>query len=117
MTNYTNPIIGTIFNRGGCSRSDSIRITFSYTGMEDVQRPECRVFPNPVRDVIYIELSNNNTQSSTLELFDSNGRLVLRDLFYGNKTVIPLDKYHFSGFYMLHIFNEQFDTHKKIIIQ
>jgi hypothetical protein len=117
MTNFSNPVSGTIFNRGGCSRSDSIRVTFTYTGMEEMQKPECKVFPNPARDIIHIELKNNRAQSSRIELFDANGRMLISKTFYGNKTIIPLDKSRTSGFYMLHIFNEQFSSHQKIIVQ
>lgn len=54
------------------------------TGIEDIPKEELVVYPNPSNDYIRIE-TNDNSQPTFIELYDSQGRMVI-------KEEIPQDK-------------------------
>ncbi|MGB1031996.1 MAG: T9SS type A sorting domain-containing protein [Flavobacteriales bacterium] len=71
--------------------------------VEEGQELDVLVYPNPVKDVLNIELSNNGLYS--LELFDSQGRLVYSQRALLSRCEIKMDQFS-RGTYVLRVSNE-----------
>lgn len=75
---YTPSVNGSyacIITEGSCSDTSSCR-TINSTGIEKQERMKLTIYPNPVRDVLYIDMEN--AQFIQLEILDASGRLVKR---------------------------------------
>lgn len=60
----------------GCSSSDSKSITVNLcTGIEELKAAEVQIYPNPVKDILYI--NTNNTDLKNVEVYDLVGKKVI----------------------------------------
>lgn len=59
-----------------CSSSDSKSITVNLcTGIEELKTVDVQIYPNPVKDILYI--NSNNTNLKTVEVYDLVGKKVI----------------------------------------
>lgn len=77
---------------------------YVYSGIEDIDSdfPDCKVFPNPVDDILTILVGKSSKLLLTYQLFDSNGKLLKKNELLHNETEIPLKKLA-TGTYFLKI--------------
>ncbi|MES2133242.1 MAG: T9SS type A sorting domain-containing protein [Bacteroidota bacterium] len=59
-----------------CSSSDAKSITVNLcTGIEELKAAEVQIYPNPVKDILYI--NSNNTNLKTVEVYDLVGKKII----------------------------------------
>ena len=78
------------------------------------------IYPNPVFDKFNVAINNNEHHIYTLNLFDINGRLVMKKLTNDNENnVVVFDVRSItSGVYVLNVLrDDKIQTNKKIIIE
>ncbi|MDA3866390.1 MAG: T9SS type A sorting domain-containing protein [Salinivirgaceae bacterium] len=74
---------------------------------------ESIVYPNPARDMLHIELPQNQSESIEIAIYDALGRQVLKEPLQNNSVNIQnID----NGIYILHICVEHKTETRKIII-
>jgi len=74
------------------------------------------LFPNPVSDVLAVDLSNNLYWPARLEMFDATGNSIWKKSDVSKITYLPVSSYP-SGLYFLRIETAEGMTTKKFIIQ
>ena len=76
-------------------------VEFNTLGLDDFLSSDIRVFPNPVKTNLNVEIANN-TKSVTLDLFDVTGKLVLQKRY--TKEVISIEMKNLTrGIYFLKV--------------
>lgn len=70
---------------------------------------ELLAYPNPVTSLLYLEVRNANFEAMHYQLFDMNGRLLLKGRITGASTTIQMEKYPMD-LYLLKVF----DHHKEV---
>jgi len=79
----------TVSDSNGCSTTDAIDVQFSSAaclGLEYSNPGVLRMYPNPLRDILYIEYN----ETLFLEIFDSGGRCVFRNNVYQQTSLAHL---------------------------
>ncbi len=104
-----------------CVFEDSIALEFDIMiDTDDLTLNEIKVFPNPTKDNLVIEIEETSNISGTIiiEIYDSLGRLIQTDAIskYENKlkAVISLKDYA-SGSYFAKCYNNGFEKYFKVI--
>ncbi|HLP32333.1 MAG TPA: T9SS type A sorting domain-containing protein [Bacteroidia bacterium] len=69
-------------------------------GINDLAANETKVYPNPVKDVLHIEI--NNDEQKVLSMFDLSGKKVEETMFSENKLDVNVADYK-RGFYFYEI--------------
>jgi len=83
-----------------------------------LNKTEIVVFPNPASDKISLQSAVFRQQSTTVALFDSNGRKLLeKQIMQGNEEVTLDVSGLKSGVYICTLKTERGNTTKKLIIQ
>lgn len=117
------PIAGTvtdgnkIFNQGFQQSDLTIRVATQEVPQEQVS---AKVFPNPAKDEMVVELDNVTTENVTLRLYNVSGQLLLSQKTEVKQgQPIRLDVNFFSnGLYLLRITqNGKRDFTKQVVIQ
>lgn len=87
----------------------------TYVGQEEpnVEKPGVRVYPNPVRDNVYLLSQNNITE---VHVFNNIGQLVASEKFDGKKVNMNLDHLK-TGVYMLEVMTSTGKESTKLIIE
>jgi Secretion system C-terminal sorting domain len=103
-----------VTNIFGCSSSSLDKNHFS-TGITDATNySNIKVYPNPVEDILNIELID--FQNASIKLFDLFGNIITTKIINSKKTQIPTCNFA-NGFYNLEIMNDGKKFNSKIIIQ
>jgi len=110
-----NPTQGKVYYR---LKMIDIDGSFSYSNTIAL-RLDCNknlvfVYPNPVSDVLNVNVTNSNENSTTANLFDSDGRLVFAKKLISGTNLIDMKKFP-SGLYLLELNNNGEKQHFKII--
>ena len=71
-----------------------------------------KIYPNPITDVVYIELDNN--QSAQFNLINSMGQVIKKGTLDASANIIDLKKFN-SGIYILNIQNDKSQKTFKLI--
>ena len=75
------------------------------------------VFPNPAKEVIYLEFKNEIATTAQLEIFDIQGRLVQKQ-YIANQLVVAISISDFeNGLYFLKLRTEDGVLTKKVVVQ
>ena len=90
----------------GCDSilSDEVLIDFSASTMDNPLDSWCSIYPNPAKDYLYIKESGEMSETLTMQLYDSMGRVLLRREFR-EKLVLRLEKFS-EGIYFVRIEDE-----------
>lgn len=114
--NYTAGADGvytvTAITADGLCESNSDGITVQGTGIADVADAGISIYPNPVKDMLFVDLQD----AATVNLFDLSGRKVLEvaDLTVG---VNPIDVSAINaGVYMIKVDTEQGSFQSRIVL-
>lgn len=100
----------TVNDSNGCSSSDAVNIQFSPSaclGLENSSTEALRIYPNPVRDHLYIDAE----EQVSLEIYSSSGQLVFRGTVYKKADLSQLT----PGLYIARAETEQGVHYTKII--
>ena len=116
-----NEYIVTLIAFNECG-SDTIYETIQVSAIKKFDGNEyIKVFPNPAKDIIYIQFTNLNEQKITLEIFNLNGQKILqRDQRYiDNDQIIDINlSSQPEGIYFLKIqLEDRIYTHKLVLIR
>ncbi len=72
----------TVTDQDGCTSGSSNVITITLTGVEITNGLELTVYPNPVKDKIYISGLTNEIEQITVQIYDINGsQLYLKKIY------------------------------------
>lgn len=72
-----------------------------------------KLYPNPSKGNVHLELLNKNVTSFIYKVYDLRGRLIINQRVKGNQTMLTLSK----GFYLIHIKTQEQWTTRKLIIR
>ena len=98
-------------NSGGCSTYDTVTITISNCLGVDKQDKSVQVYPNPVKDQLFIKLD----EDMQFQIFDASGRLIMEQyLVKGKKHVYDWAEFA-TGTYTLVFRNEKKVVSRKIV--
>jgi hypothetical protein len=88
-------------NASGCDSTITLNLTLSFTGINESEDVSTfRIFPNPTRDVVFIEFAAERTD--VYILMDASGRKVQMGTLNGKTTSISLKDLS-TGTYMLQV--------------
>lgn len=86
------------------------------TGISQVKNNiEMSVYPNPAKDMLYIQ-TPNNTNTFNLSVFDLQGKELVRKNIKGNLNTIDLQSFS-KGVYMLQLYNTEILKTVKFVIE
>lgn len=101
-----------------------IKMDFSFNdnsqcsvGLENSERAEIKVFPNPSQGIIQVELSGELSEDLKVEIYSMNGQMVHEQKII-NQSIFQLDVDDLpNGIYTLNFLNERIRITEKLIIQ
>ncbi len=111
-----------VADEGGCySFSDTIRIPFGITGIEDIDPFEdVKIYPNPTTGMFTIEMNNNVYGELVIDIFSQNGSKVLNIKFQKTteyfQSQIDLSGQP-NGMYLINLAFDKFKTTRKILVE
>ncbi len=101
---WQNVITGRLLLGGICSSADTIIVRIGTVGISGAKSSDINIYPNPVNDVLSIEL-DKESKDVKLKLYDISSKLIFDEVFSGREyklkglSVLP------SGNYILKIIN------------
>ena len=72
------------------------------------------VYPNPVTDVLNINITTSQDETTTGKLFDSNGRLIYSHTLVSGTNTVNMGRFP-GGIYLLQLISNKQVQHIKII--
>lgn len=121
LTFTTSSISLEYTSQNGCVSSDTISVEFidcdtTMVSVNNNASLEFSVFPNPVKDYLYISNLENDNQQYNYQIFDSLGRVLIDEKL--SKTNVKIDIQEFNrGIYFLQIEkNKKIENHKILIL-
>ncbi len=102
----------------GVIKTDSLLISIQYVGIDEYINEDIKVYPNPVKDKLLINLGYVNVKVERIQLFNSTGLLMYS--LEGNQLqseTIEITVFDYNqGVYFLNIFTEIGVIRRKIMI-
>ena len=83
------------------------------TGIEELIKIECSVYPNPTIDELTLRISDSNYENLNFNLFDSSGKLLTRKNIESTVTKIRMNDLS-SGIYFLKLEQKQINSSKEL---
>lgn len=79
---------------------------------------DIKVYPNPAKEMLHIELPNGNSSSYQIGLYDMLGKLIYQKQASEAKTSIALNNLSLShGVYVLRLNSSEFSLSQKVIVE
>lgn len=104
-------------NEGQDYQDESNNFTIqSTTSVPTIPESYLQLYPNPVSEMLTVNLSNNTYWPANLKLLNATGYAVLKITGIDKLTLVPVGSY-LPGLYMLQIETPQGISTRKIIIQ
>ena len=85
-------------NAAGCDSTITLNLTVNYTGINEIKNFEISIYPNPSRDIIFI--NSEIELFSFYELIDNQGRIVLSNALKGYQTSVNLEAIAPGNYYL-----------------
>ena len=109
------PLVNTVWYQ------DSLHTNLSGLGIKEIKNISAvAVYPNPAKDIIYLEYDLSSAGETVIDITDVTGRNVYSsvkaNLSGKNRTVISLSDEFKSGVYFLSVRNAQYAAFTKLII-
>ena len=95
----------------------SIVVAPTTTNTEDIKKSIIRIYPNPAGDQIHIELSENSSGNTHIEVFDLSGKVLQKATILDRNSLshtVNLSDYR-KGIYFIRISNDEYTVTEKII--
>ncbi len=87
------------------------------SGVASIAKLNLTVYPNPVADVIAVQIANTNQQNYTVTLIDLTGKEILKTYIYQGSTIAYLETTGIAkGEYIVRVSNDSGSESKKIIV-
>ncbi len=111
----------TVTDTHACSNSDSIRITVvepSGSGGMNAGNP-VKIYPNPARDILLVQLTNSGGEEFMLTVFDCVGKEVIAQSFSTiGHHLLEIDVSNLSsGYYIIKIIGNRFSYSKGLVVE
>jgi hypothetical protein len=101
VSSITYSLVG---SNGTCIKTTTVTVNVGVCdGIETYDNSFIRFYPNPVKDLIHIELPQNMT-AVTARMFDATGRLVKSVVLNGAEKTISVEKLE-RGIYQVQVLN------------
>ncbi len=100
--NWQNIITGRFMFAGICPSSDTIIVKIGSVGITSINKSDINIYPNPVNDVLFIELEKEY-ENIKLQLFDLSSKLLRNEEFSGKEYVLKGMNTLSAGNYFLKI--------------
>lgn len=71
---------------GVCGQSTR-KFRLNQLGLDDIELPQLDIYPNPVSDVLYLNWSDEKPKASSLLIYSSSGKLVLKEDFTDQRQI------------------------------
>ena len=84
----------------------------SFTGIEEVENENIKIYPNPANDFINIEINDNHNGNFNISIYNSLGIKIMET---SNENTINIEDLP-SGMYFINVTTENLNKTKKIII-
>jgi ligand-binding sensor domain-containing protein len=87
---------------------------------QQVSSPKFHIYPNPVREKVYIDFKNQTNAGYSIEIISLNGRIIFRKIVKNiqNKSIEEIDLSQVpSGIYLIKISNKDYSQVKKLVIR
>lgn len=97
----------------GSCQDTSDCIVIENVGVNEVDINHITIYPNPTKDQFTVKI--NDAESYELKVYDLKGQLLQNDFLTGTNT-INLNTYE-SGVYLIHISNNTYNKHFKLIVE
>lgn len=85
-----------------------------YTGLNKLTSDELSVYPNPVSDILTVNLNNNGSGSACLTIYNCLGKIVMNETLTGSKHILDLEALP-KGVYLIKLTGGQEEIIGKII--
>jgi hypothetical protein len=85
-------------NAAGCDSTITLNLILNFTGIDEMKNFAVSIYPNPSRDILYI--NSEIELFSSFELIDNQGRIVLSDALKGNQTSVNLEAIAPGNYYL-----------------
>ncbi|MGE4346759.1 MAG: T9SS type A sorting domain-containing protein [Flavobacteriaceae bacterium] len=83
--------------------------------VQEITTAEIKLYPNPAKDVFYIE-TPELSENTSVQLFDLSGKLLLEQKITANQTAIDIQGLN-SGVYLVKTTNNQGTSTQKLIVK
>jgi len=81
----TDPVSLKVYDsNGNLVHSEQIKVANTATGVDNPVDHTTRIYPNPVSDILYLELGDNDYENIDLMIIDMTGRMVRSQRLTGN---------------------------------
>ena len=102
-----------LINGDGCSYKIIDPITTGLSTLSTVQEVGVRLYPNPAKEVLNVELA----EKATIQLFDINGREVVEPISGNENQKVGVNTQNIAnGIYTMKIYNDNFISTRKVVI-
>lgn len=102
-------------NTNSCSASATRTISVSLcTGITEFDNSTITIYPNPVKDVIYVAIDGSISNQAIIELYDAVGKLVIHEQAESIQTALNVNALS-KGIYILRIVSDGKQITKRII--
>ena len=95
----------------------TININDVATAINNTNKQNLVIYPNPAQDELNIEIDNNLGNKVLLKLIDNSGTIVYKQIAFANTTVQINTSELESGIYFVEIISDNKKTSKKVIIE
>lgn len=85
-----------------------------------ISRNAGTVYPNPVKDKLFIRLPGYRTSALTAVLFDMSGKAVIREKLKPDSNgtyILPVNTVNVSGSYILNVSGEKLNSNFKVMVE
>ena len=94
-------------NNFGSTESDFISVKAHIASKDINTNTNLYIFPNPVKETLYLQTGNNKSISANIIIFDNNGKLVKKEYITFGQDIIPINTTRLiPGNYFLQISEE-----------
>ena len=112
--NWINRIVGSIFLPNTCYSSDTIYVYIGSVGMEEDSDSPLRIYPNPIHNILNIEL-NKSYYESKIEILDINAKTIISTKFSGQFYELKSLEHLANGIYFLKLQNEELNIFLRFV--
>ena len=102
----------TVTDANGCTSYDSVYVSDVNSGIEEGIQLIGRVFPNPFHHQINIEFTSIISENMVLEIFNTAGEIVHRELIPSGSSKISVHRELIPGLYLIKVGDETFNLVK-----
>lgn len=78
-------------NNFGSTESDFISVKAHIASKDISANINPYIFPNPVKEILYLQTGNNKSTSANITIFDNNGKTIKQEYITSEQGIIPIN--------------------------